>query len=141
MTILVMASFIIAGIFGYKQLPVAAIPRVDFPTIQVSAQLPGASPETMASSVASILERQFSTIAGVTTMTSTSSLGNTSIVLQFDLNRAIDGAALDVQSAITQASGERPPNMPTPPSFRKVNRPTRFHFHEADFGRTSSESA
>ncbi len=78
MTILVMASFIIAGIFGYKQLPVAAVPRVEFPTIQVQAQLPGASPETMAASVASILERQFATIAGVTTMTSTSSLGNTS---------------------------------------------------------------
>jgi len=121
MTILVMASFVIAGIFGYKQLPVAAIPRVDFPTIQVQAQLPGASPETMAASVASILERQFSTIAGVTTMTSTSSLGNTSIVLQFDLNRNIDGAALDVQSAISSAMRRLPPELPTPPSFRKVN--------------------
>ncbi|MBS0537395.1 MAG: efflux RND transporter permease subunit [Proteobacteria bacterium] len=121
MTILVMASFIIAGIFGYKQLPVAAIPRVDFPTIQVSAQLPGAAPETMAASVASILERQFSTIAGVTTMTSTSSLGNTSIVLQFDLNRNIDGAALDVQSAISSAMRRLPAELPTPPSFRKVN--------------------
>jgi hydrophobe/amphiphile efflux-1 (HAE1) family protein len=121
MTILVMASFIIAGIFGYKQLPVAAIPRVDFPTIQVQAQLPGASPETMAASVASILERQFSTIAGVTTMTSTSSLGNTSIVLQFDLNRNIDGAALDVQSAISSAMRRLPVELPTPPSFRKVN--------------------
>jgi hydrophobe/amphiphile efflux-1 (HAE1) family protein len=121
MTILVMASFIIAGIFGYKQLPVAAVPRVEFPTIQVQAQLPGASPETMAASVASILERQFSTIAGVTTMTSTSSLGNTSIVLQFDLNRAIDGAALDVQSAISSAMRRLPVELPTPPSFRKVN--------------------
>ena len=121
MTILVMASFVIAGIFGYKQLPVAAIPRVDFPTIQVTAQLPGASPETMAASVASILERQFSTIAGVTTMTSTSSLGNTSIVLQFDLNRNIDGAALDVQSAISSAMRRLPPELTTPPSFRKVN--------------------
>jgi HAE1 family hydrophobic/amphiphilic exporter-1 len=121
MTILVMASFIIAGVFGYKQLPVAAIPRVDFPTIQVTAQLPGASPETMAASVASILERQFSTIAGVTTMTSTSSLGNTSIVLQFDLNRNIDGAALDVQSAISSAMRRLPAELPTPPSFRKVN--------------------
>ena len=121
MTILVMASFIIAGVFGYKQLPVAAIPRVDFPTIQVSAQLPGASPETMAASIASILERQFSTIAGVTTMTSTSSLGYTSIVLQFDLNRNIDGAALDVQSAIASALRRLPPEMTTPPSFRKVN--------------------
>ena len=121
MTILVMASFIIAGLFAYKQLPVAAIPRVDFPTIQVTAQLPGASPETMAASVASILERQFSTIAGVTTMTSTSSLGNTSIVLQFDLNRNIDGAALDVQSAISSAMRRLPPELTTPPSFRKVN--------------------
>src|SRR5262245_7600520 len=121
MTILVMASFVIAGIFGYKQLPVAAVPRVDFPTIQVTAQLPGASPETMAASVASILERQFSTIAGVTTMTSTSSLGNTSIVLQFDLNRNIDGAALDVQSAISSAMRRLPAELPTPPSFRKVN--------------------
>jgi len=121
MTILVMASFVIGGMFAYKQLPVAAVPRVDFPTIQVTAQLPGASPETMAASVASILERQFSTIAGVTTMTSTSSLGNTSIVLQFDLNRNIDGAALDVQSAISSAMRRLPPEMTTPPSFRKVN--------------------
>ena len=121
MTILLMASFVIAGIFGYKQLPVAAVPRVDFPTIQVTSQLPGASPETMASSVASILERQFATIAGVTTMTSTSSLGNTSIVLQFDLNRNIDGAALDVQSAISSALRRLPAELPTPPSFRKVN--------------------
>ncbi len=121
MTILVMASFIIAGLFSYKQLPVAAVPRVEFPTIQVTAQLPGASPETMAASVASILERQFSTIAGVTTMTSTSSLGNTSIVLQFDLNRSIDGAALDVQSAISSAMRRLPSEMTTPPSFRKVN--------------------
>ena len=121
MTILVMASFVIAGIFGYKQLPVAAIPRVDFPTIQVTAALPGASPETMAASVASILERQFATIAGVTAMTSTSSLGFTSIVLQFDLNRSIDGAALDVQSAISASLRRLPPELPTPPSFRKVN--------------------
>ena len=121
MTILVMMSFIIAGIFGYKQLPVAAVPRVDFPTIQVQAQLPGAAPETMAASVATILERQFSTIAGVTTMTSTSSLGSTSIVLQFDLNRSIDGAALDVQSAISSAMRRLPAELPTPPSFRKVN--------------------
>src|SRR3979490_2253573 len=121
MTILLMASLIIAGIFGYKNPPVAAVPRVDFPTIQVTAQLPGASPETMAASVASILERQFSAIAGVTTMTSTSSLGNTSIVLQFDLNRSIDGAALDVQSAISSAMRRLPAALPTPPTFRKVN--------------------
>lgn len=121
MTILLMATFLLAGGFAFKQLPVAAVPRVDFPTIQVTAQLPGASPETMAASVASILERQFSTIAGVTAMTSTSSLGNTSIVLQFDLNRSIDGAALDVQSAISSAMRRLPPELTTPPSFRKVN--------------------
>ncbi|QCI63906.1 efflux RND transporter permease subunit [Phreatobacter stygius] len=121
MTILLMVSFIAAGMFGYKQLPVAALPRVDFPTIQVQAQLPGASPETMASSVALILEKQFSTIAGISSMTSTSSLGNTSIVLQFDLNRNIDGAALDVQSQISAAMRRLPVDMPTPPSFRKVN--------------------
>ena len=101
MTILLMVSFVAAGLFAYRQLPVAAVPRVDFPTINVSAQLPGASPETMASSVASVLEKRFSTIADVTSMSSTSTLGNTSIVLQFDLNRNIDGAALDVQSAIS----------------------------------------
>jgi hydrophobe/amphiphile efflux-1 (HAE1) family protein len=121
MTILMMVALLAAGIFGYRQLPVAAVPRVDFPTIQVSAQLPGASPETMASSVASILEKQFSTIAGVSSMTSTSILGQTSIVLQFDLNRNIDGAALDVQSAISTAQRRLPAEMTTPPSFRKVN--------------------
>ncbi|MBM3622019.1 MAG: efflux RND transporter permease subunit [Alphaproteobacteria bacterium] len=121
MTILMMVSFLAAGMFGYGQLPVAAIPRVDFPTIQVQATLPGASPETMASSVAGILERQFSTIAGVTTMTSVSTLDNTSITLQFDLNRNIDGAALDVQTAIGSALRRLPADMTTPPSFRKVN--------------------
>ncbi|MDB5559394.1 MAG: efflux transporter permease subunit [Enterovirga sp.] len=121
MTILVMIAIVAAGLFGYRQLPVAAVPRVDFPTIQVSASLPGASPETMAASVASILEKQFSTISGVATMTSTSILGQTSIVLQFDLNRNIDGAALDVQSAISTAQRRLPPEMTSPPSFRKVN--------------------
>ena len=121
MTILIMIAIVAAGLFGYRQLPVAAVPRVDFPTIQVSALLPGASPETMASSVASILEKQFSTIAGVATMTSTSILGQTSIVLQFDLNRNIDGAALDVQSAISTSQRRLPSEMTTPPSFRKVN--------------------
>src|SRR6201746_1831797 len=121
MPILRMASFVAAGLFGYRQLPVAAVPRVEFPTIQVSGSLPGASPETMASSVASILEKQFSTIAGVSSMTSPSVLGQTSIVLQFDLNRSIDGAALDVQSAISTAQRRLPAEMTTPPSFRKVN--------------------
>src|SRR5471032_1139892 len=121
MTILVMASFVIAGIFGFKQLPVAAVPRVAFPTIRVQARLPAAAPETMAPSLPSIPGRQFSNIAGVTAMTSTSSLGNTSIVLQFDLNRNIDGAALDVQSQISAALRRLPVELPTPPSFRKVN--------------------
>jgi hydrophobe/amphiphile efflux-1 (HAE1) family protein len=121
MTILLMVSFVAAGLFAYRALPVAAVPRVDFPTISVSAQLPGASPETMASSVASVLEKRFSTIADVTSMSSTSSLGSTSIVLQFDLNRDIDGAALDVQSAISGAQRALPEDMTAPPSFRKVN--------------------
>ncbi len=121
MTTLVMLSFLVIGVFGYRQLPVAALPSVDFPTISVSAQLPGASPETMASSVASVLERQFATISGITSMTSTSTQGSTSIVLQFDLGRNIDGAALDVQSALSIAQRRLPDEMTTPPSFRKVN--------------------
>ena len=121
MTILLMVSFVAGGLFAYRLLPVAAVPRVDFPTIQVSASLAGASPETMAASVASILERQFSTIAGLSTMSSTSSLGSTSITLQFDLDRNIDAAALDVQSALASAGRRLPTTMTTPPSFRKVN--------------------
>ncbi|NJL07777.1 MAG: MMPL family transporter [Methylacidiphilales bacterium] len=144
MTILLMVSFVVAGLFAYRQLPVAAVPRVDFPTIQVSANLPGASPETMAASVASILERQFSTIAGVTSMASTSTLGQTSIVLQFDLNRDIDGAALDVQSAISTAQRRLPADMTTPPSFRKVNpadQPVLFLALSSDQARLSDIDA
>jgi HAE1 family hydrophobic/amphiphilic exporter-1 len=121
MTTLVMAAILIFGVFAYRFLPVSDLPNVDFPTIQVNASLPGASPETMASSVATPLEKQFSTIAGIDSMISTNSLGQTSITVQFNLSRSLDGAALDVQSAITQASGQLPPSMPTPPSFRKVN--------------------
>jgi multidrug efflux pump subunit AcrB len=121
MTTLLMISLLGAGLFGYHLLPVAALPRVDFPTIQVSASLPGASPETMAASVATPLERQLATIAGVSSMTSTSSQGTTQITLQFDLDRNIDGAALDVQSALSAAARRLPPEMTTPPSFRKVN--------------------
>src|ERR1043165_45760 len=120
-TILLMAAICVGGIAGYKTLAVAALPRVDFPTIEVSARLPGASPETMASSVATPLERQFSTIAGISSMTSTSYLGSTSITLQFDLDRNIDGAALDVQTAIAATARKLPREMPAPPSFRKVN--------------------
>lgn len=121
MTGLVMAAILIFGIFAYRLLPVSDLPNVDFPTIQVNASVPGASPETMASSVATPLEKQFSTIAGIDSMSSTNSLGSTSITLQFDLSRSLDGAALDVQSAISQVQRQLPPEMPSPPSFRKVN--------------------
>ncbi len=121
MTTLVMAAILIFGIFAYTLLPVSDLPNVDFPTIQVIAQLPGASPETMASSVATPLEKQFSTIAGIDSMTSTNALGFTSITIQFTLSRSLDGAALDVQSAISKAASQLPPEMPTPPSFQKVN--------------------
>lgn len=121
MTTLITLSFIVFGLFAYRLLPVSALPRVDFPTISVSANLPGASPESMASSVAAPLERQFSTISGVTAMTSISSLGSTNITLQFDLDRNIDGAALDVQAAISGSLRRLPPDLPNPPSFRKVN--------------------
>jgi len=121
MTTLLMMSFVIFGLFSYRLLPVAALPRVDFPTIVVNANLPGASPESMASSVATPLERQFSNIAGLSSVTSTSGQGVTSITLQFDLDRNIDGAALDVQSALTTAARKLPIEMTTPPSFQKVN--------------------
>src|SRR5262245_62648113 len=109
------------GVVGYRMLPVSDLPTVDFPTIQVSANLPGASPETMAAAVATPLEKQFSTIAGVSSISSSSSQGSTNITLQFDLNRSIDAAAQDVQSMIARASRALPPEMPSPPSFRKVN--------------------
>ena len=121
MTSLLMLSFVVFGLFGYKQLPVAALPRVDFPTISVNAQLPGASPETMAASVAGPLERAFATIPGITMMTSSSALGTTNIVMQFDLDRNIDGAALDVQSNISATLRKLPPQLPAPPSFQKLN--------------------
>ena len=121
MTTLVMSAILLFGIMGYRLLPVSDLPNVDYPTISVSASLSGASPETMASSVATPLERQFSTIAGVDTMTSTSSQGSTQITLQFILSRGIDAAAQDVQAAIARAARQLPPDMPTPPSYRKVN--------------------
>lgn len=121
MTILVMFGILVFGIAGYRGLPVAALPNVEFPTIVVSASLPGASPETMASSVATPLEKQFSTIQSIDSMTSTSSLGITSITLQFALDRNIDAAAQDVQTAISSAMRELPTQMTTPPTFRKVN--------------------
>src|SRR5512135_2490887 len=121
MTTLVMLAILIFGIAAYRLLPVSALPQVDFPTIQVTAGLPGASPETMASAVATPLERQFSHIAGITEMTSTSFLGSTLIVLQFDLSRDINGAARDVQAAINAARGNLPSNLPNNPMYRKVN--------------------
>jgi HAE1 family hydrophobic/amphiphilic exporter-1 len=120
-TTLVMASLLVFGVMAYRLLPVSDLPNVDFPTIQVSATLPGASPETMASSVATPLERQFSTIAGLDNMSSSSTQGTTQITLQFDLSRNLDGAALDVQSAISASARQLPPNMPAPPSYGKVN--------------------
>src|SRR5215213_5970916 len=121
MTTLITASIIAFGIFGFRLLPVSALPRVDFPTIAVTATLPGASADTMAASVAGIIERQLSTIAGISSMSSSSSQGTTAITIQFDLNRNIDAAALDVQTALTIAQRRLPIEMTTPPSFRKVN--------------------
>ena len=120
-TSLLTAGLALAGVLAFRLLPVSPLPQVEFPTIQVSAGLPGASPGTMASAVATPLERQFGRIAGVTEMTSTSSLGSTSIVLQFDLNRDINGAARDVQAAINAARGQLPADLPNNPTYRKIN--------------------
>jgi HAE1 family hydrophobic/amphiphilic exporter-1 len=120
-TSLLMAGILFVGLVAYPLLPVAPLPQVDFPTIQVAASLPGGSPETMASSVAQPLERQLAQIPGVAQMTSTSSLGTTAVTIQFDLNRSIDGAANDVQAAINAAGGQLPKNLPSPPTYRKVN--------------------
>ena len=118
-TTLLTVAIALAGAIAYTLLPVSPLPQVEFPTINVNAGLPGASPDTMASSVATPLERQFGRIAGVTEMTSSSGLGNTSITLQFDLNRDIDAAARDVQAAINAARGQLPANLPNNPSYRK----------------------
>ena len=120
-TALLTIALAMAGCLAFLLLPVSPLPQVDFPTIQVSANLPGASPETMASSVATPLERQFGRIAGVTQMTSSNTRGSTNVVLQFDLNRDINGAARDVQSAINAARSQLPANLPSNPFYRKVN--------------------
>src|SRR5579871_6585182 len=120
-TSLLMAAIALFGTVAYRALPVSDLPNVDFPTLEVTASLPGASPETMAAAVATPLENQFSTIAGLVAMTSVNSLGSTQITLEFDLNRSLDGAAVDTQGAITQASKLLPQGMPTPPTFTKVN--------------------
>ena len=121
MTALLMIGIVLFGLAGYRALPVSDLPNVDFPTIQVSAGLPGASPETMATSVATPLERQFSTIAGIDSMNSSSGIGSTAITIQFTLDRSIDAAAQDVQNAIAATLKKLPPGMPTPPSIQKVN--------------------
>ena len=121
MTALVSFAILLFGTIAFRALPVAALPSVDYPTIQVSAALPGASPETMASTVATPLEREFSTIAGVTSMNSTNTLGASSITVQFALDRKIDAAAQDIQAAISRAGGRLPTSMPRPPSYQKVN--------------------
>src|ERR1700676_2241947 len=120
-TTLLTAGLALAGAIAYTRLPVAPLPQVEFPTIQVNAGLPGASPETMASSVATPLERQFGRIAGITQMTSSSQLGSSNITLQFDLNRDVDAAARDVQAAINAARGQLPANLPSNPRWQKVN--------------------
>src|SRR5213080_3131584 len=120
-TSLITFAILLSGVVAFRFLPVSPPPQVDFPTISVGAGLPGASPETMASAVATPLERQFGRIAGINQMTSTSQLGSTSIVLQFDLNRNIDAAGRDVQAAINAARSQLPANLPGNPSYRKVN--------------------
>jgi hydrophobic/amphiphilic exporter-1 (mainly G- bacteria), HAE1 family len=120
-TTLIMAGIVLFGFIGYRALPVSDLPNVDYPTIQVTAELPGGSPETMASSVATPLERQFSTIAGLNTVSSTSTLGNTQVTLQFDLSRNIDAAAQDVQTAISASARQLPTGMPSQPTLKKVN--------------------
>src|SRR5262250_823515 len=120
-TSLITLAILLSGVVAFRLLPVSPLPAVDFPTISVGASLPGASPETMASSVATPLERQFGRISGVTEMTSASGLGSTSITLQFDLSRDIDAAGRDVQAAINAARGYLPANLPGNPTYRKVN--------------------
>src|SRR5580658_978663 len=121
MTALVMFAIMLFGVVAFRALPVAALPTVDYPTIQVNASLPGANPETMAAAVATPLEREFSTIAGIQSMSSTNSQGTTQINVQFTLARNIDNAAQDIQSAIAKAEGVLPANMPHPPSYEKAN--------------------
>src|SRR5213079_311804 len=121
LTTLLMAAILLFGIMGFRLLPVSDLPNIDFPTIQVSAALPGASPETMASAVATPLEKQFTTIAGIDSMTSSSALGLTQITIQFSLDRNIDAAAQDVQAMIAKSAPLLPPSMPTPPTYQKVN--------------------
>ena len=121
MTVLLNAAIIVAGVIGYRSIPIAALPSYDTPVINVSASLPGANPETMATSVALPLERQFQTIPGLSIISSTSTLGNTSLTLEFEDGRDIDAAAVDVQAALLRAQRALPDDLTVPPSYRKVN--------------------
>src|ERR1700704_6599826 len=120
-TALLMIGLTLLGVVAYFLLPIAGVPQVDIPTIRITARLPGANAETMATSVATPLERQLSLISGVTSISSTSSLGQTSIQVEFELGRSIDGGAQDIQSAINAAGGQLPKNLPNPPTYEKVN--------------------
>ena len=120
-TFLLSMAIILAGVVAYALLPISSLPQVEFPTISVSASFPGADPETMASAIATPLERQFSRIAGITQMTSSSGMGSASVTMQFDLNRDVNGAARDVQAAINAARSQLPSNLPQNPSYRKIN--------------------
>src|SRR6202140_2036965 len=120
-TVLLMMGILLFGIAGYRSLPVSDLPNVDYPTINVGANLPGANPDTMAAAVALPLEQKFSSIAGLDSMVSSNRVGATNIVLQFSLDRNLDGAAQDVQAAISQAAKQLPPNMPAPPSYSRFN--------------------
>src|ERR1041384_4503431 len=120
-TSLLAMGLLLMGIVAYRYLPVAPVPRVDYPVVQVSASLPGADPATVASSLAAPLEKRLGQIAGVSELTSISTMGGCSVTVQFDLNRKIDGAARDVQAAINAASGDLPINLPAPPTYRKIN--------------------
>ena len=140
MTTLAMLAILLFGIIAYRALPVSELPNVDQPTLQVSASLPGASPETMAAAVATPLEREFSTIAGLDSMTSMSTQGGTQITIQFNLNRNIDAAAQDVQAAIARAQAKLPSDMPTPPSYQKVNPADEPIFYMAVYSDTLAPS-
>src|SRR3954470_1224588 len=120
-TAMIMIAIVLLGAVAYPRLPVSALPRVDYPTIQVNANYPGASPDTMAALVAAPLERQFAQIPGIDQMTSTSGKGTTELTLQFELNRDIEGGAQDVHTAISSPGGQLPRDLPSPPSYRKVN--------------------
>ena len=140
-TSLLMAAIALFGVLAYRTLPVSNLPNIDFPTITVNASLPGGDPGTMSSAIASPLERQFTTIAGIDSMTSSSSTGTSSVTLQFDLDRDVDGAAVDLQAAIAEVAPLLPPGMLAPPGFKKVNPADEPFLHLALTSRTMPISA